>query len=109
MSVENKNVILPLVAKLKPFLISFVILILAMLLFSTIFPSETGNTLDPTTSLAMVIVMFIFGLILKANYSNKLFILTLIIGIFLGSLTTFTQGILTMMAVIFVQKLFKFI
>lgn len=93
----------------KSWLISSVVLVIVFLAVRFLFPEEAGNLIDPTNTSSLVVVSFVLALMLKVNYASKLFLFDLIIGIFLASLFTFTQGLLTVILLLIVHKILKFL
>lgn len=95
------------VSHLRPWLLSLVIVLAAIFVLTFLFPQDQGNLIDPINAFSVVAISFIFALLLRINYANMLFIVTVIIGIILVSVLNFTQGLGVVLIVLIVQKLLK--
>lgn len=96
-----------LAVKIRSWVISLIILVVLLLGVQFLFPEEAGSPIEPTGALALTLIVFLFALALKINYTHKIFIATVFVGILLVSLFNFTQGLLAILGVLLVQKLLK--
>ncbi len=74
-----------------------------------VFPEEQGSPVDPLSTLVVILVAFFMAIMFKIDYSRKLFILNVFMGIALVTFFNFTQGIITIILLLLTQKLLKFL
>lgn len=64
---------------------------------------------EPLAIVSIWFIGLILGIMLKVNYSGALFVVNLIIGTLIVSYYSFGQGLIVVLLLVFLEKLFKLI
>ncbi len=91
--------------KIAKYLLLFVVCILVGGILFGFF--QDSIVLEPTAVMSLFVITFIFGLVLKLNYSHPFFVFNLVFGVVLVGLLGFGTGLITMLLLLLLQKLFK--
>jgi len=94
-------------SRLRPWVIPLFLLTLIIILMNVIFPLEQGSPVDPINSFSFIAIVFIFSIMLKIDYTKPLLLFIMFIGIALVTIFSFSQGLVGILLLLFVLKMFR--